>query len=69
MIRCEHCDVDAYYNLTVEDFNDAESVRSSLCMKCVKIEMKKIIDRFPTVKSLKIEPIIHPLLKSRLGPL
>jgi hypothetical protein len=27
--------------------------------------MKKIIDGFPAVKSLKIEPIIHPLLNSR----
>ena len=68
MIRCEHCDVDAYYNLTMEDFNDAESVCSNLCMKCVKIEMKKIIDEFPAVKSLKIEPIIHPLLNSRPSP-
>ena len=43
MIRCEHCDVDAYYNLTAEDFNDSYSVCNSLCIKCVKIEMKKII--------------------------
>ena len=57
MIRCEHCDVDAYYNLTIEDFNDTESMCTSLCIKCVKIEMKKIIDSFPAVKSLKIEPI------------
>jgi hypothetical protein len=67
MGTCEHCDVDAYYDLTIEDFNDAESVCSSLCMKCVKIEMKRIIDMFPAVKSLKIEPIIHPLLKSLPG--
>ena len=68
MIRCEHCDVDAYYNLSIEDFNDAESVCSNLCMKCVKIEMNNIIDRFPAVKSLKIEPIIHPLLNSLSSP-
>ena len=68
MIRCEHCDVDAYYNLSIEDFNDAESVCSNLCMKCVKIEMNNIIDRFPTVRSLKIEPIIHPLLNSLSSP-
>jgi hypothetical protein len=67
MRMCEHCDVDAYYDLTIEDFNDAESVCSSLCTKCVKIEMKRIIDMFPAVKSLKIEPIIHPLLKSSPG--
>ncbi len=67
MIRCEHCDVDAYYNMSIEDFNDSESVCNSLCMKCVKIEMRKIIDSFPAIKSLMVEPIIHPLLKSRLG--
>ena len=60
-------DVDAYYNLTIEDFNDSESLSNSLCIKCVKMEMKKIIDRFPAVKSLKIEPILHPLLDSCLG--
>jgi hypothetical protein len=67
MRMCEHCDVDAYYKLTIEDLNDPESVSSSLWTKCVKIEMKKIIDRFPAVKSLKIEPIIHPLLKTNPG--
>ena len=46
MIRCEHCDVDAYYSLTIEDFNDTESVCTSLCIKCVKMEMKKVIDVF-----------------------
>lgn len=65
---CEHCDVDAYYRLTIEDFNYSESVSSSLCMKCVRIEIKKVIDRFPAVKSLKIEPITHPLLKSGPSP-
>ena len=64
MIQCEHCNVDAYYDLTIEDFNDSELVCTSLCIKCVKIEMKKIIDRFPAVKSLKIEPILSPLIKT-----
>ena len=65
MIRCEHCDVDAYYSLTIEGFNDTESVCTSLCIKCVKIGMKKIIDNFPAVKSLKIEPILNPLIETR----
>ena len=65
MVQCEHCDVDAYYNMTIEDFNDAQTVSNSLCVKCVRIEMKNIIDRFPAVKSLKIEPKIHPLLENR----
>ena len=64
MVMCEHCDVDAYYNMTIEDFNDAQSVSTNLCVKCVKMEMKKIIDNFPAVKSLKIEPTLHPLLES-----
>jgi hypothetical protein len=64
MIQCEHCNVDAYYNLTIEDFNNAESVCTSLCMKCAKMEMKRIIDSFPAVKSLKIEPILSPLIEN-----
>lgn len=59
MIRCKHCNVDAYYNLTIEDF-DSELACTSLCIKCVKIETKKIIDSFPAVKSLKIEPPSSP---------
>ena len=64
MIRCEHCNVNAYYNLTIEDFNNADSVCTSLYMKCVKMEMKRIIDSFPAVKSLKIEPILSPLIEN-----
>jgi hypothetical protein len=64
MIQCEHCNVDAYYNLTIEDFNDSQLVCTSLCIKCVKIETKKIIDSFPAVKSLKIEPILSPLIET-----
>jgi hypothetical protein len=65
MIQCNHCDVDAYYKLTIEDFNDIEPTCMSLCIKCVKIEMKKIIDSFPALKSLKIEPILSPLIETR----
>lgn len=50
--------------MTIEDFNDAQSLSNNLCVKCVKVEMKKIIDSFPAVKSLKIEPTLHPLLES-----
>jgi len=25
VLKCEHCDVDAYYKLTIEYFNDSEN--------------------------------------------
>jgi hypothetical protein len=49
--------------MSIEDFNDSESVCNSLCMKYVKIEMTKIIDSFPAIKSLKVE---RPLLRVAL---
>jgi hypothetical protein len=58
MIKCVRCDVDAYYRLTIEDFNKADSYKLDLCIKCIKIEAKKIIDDIPSIKSLKIEPVI-----------
>jgi hypothetical protein len=58
MIKCVHCDVDAYYRLTIEDFNKADSYSLDLCIKCIKIEVKKIIDDIPAIKSLKIEPVL-----------
>jgi|GEM_PF-1373272 hypothetical protein len=61
MIKCEHCDVDAYYRLTIEDFNIAEVYSADLCIKCIKIEASKAIDNFPTIKSLKIEPLFNGL--------
>jgi hypothetical protein len=61
MKRCEHCDVDPYYKLTFEDFNDTEIFSVDLCIKCVKIESKKLIDDFPAIKSLRIEPI-YPVI-------
>ncbi len=63
MIRCKHCNVDACYNMTIEDL-DSELVCTSLCIKCVKIETKKIIDSFSAVKSLKIEPLLSPLIET-----
>jgi hypothetical protein len=64
MIKCEHCDVDAYYRLTIEDFNIAEVYSADLCIKCIKIEASKAIDNFPTIKSLKIEPLFSTLTAS-----
>jgi hypothetical protein len=61
MIKCVHCDVDAYYRLTIEDFNKADSYKVDLCIKCIKIEAKKIIDDIPAIKSLKIEPVLSVL--------
>ena len=41
MIKCEHCDVDdvdAYYRLTIEDFNSAEAISDFPALKSLKIE-------------------------------
>jgi len=54
-------DVDAYYRLTIEDFNNADSYNADLCIKCVKTEVKKIIDDIPAIRSLKIEPVLSVL--------
>ena len=64
MIKCEHCDVDAYYRLTVEDFNSAEVYSTDLCIKCIRIEAAKAIDDFPSTRSLKIEPLLSTLTAS-----
>lgn len=61
IIECEHCDVDAYYRLTIEDFNREEMYSVELCMKCVKIEALKAIEDFPVTRSLKIEPLFSIL--------
>lgn len=57
MMKCEHCDVDAYYRLAIEDFNSAEVSTSDLCIKCIKIEASKAIGNFPATRSLRIEPL------------
>ena len=59
---CEHCHVDAYYELNIEYFNDSGMLTMYLCIKCVKIESKKVVDDFPSIRSLKVEPIIHPTI-------
>ena len=64
MIKCEHCDVDAYYRLSIEDFNSTEMYSADLCIKCVKSEASKILEDFPAIKSLKIEPLFSTLTPS-----
>ena len=64
MVKCEHCDVDAYYKLTIEDFNSVGVFSVDLCMKCVRIEALKAIEDFPATRSLTIEPLCSTLLAS-----
>lgn len=64
MIKCEHCDVDAYYRISIEDFNSAEVYNTDLCIKCIKIEAFNAISDFPTTKFLKIEPLFSTLTAS-----
>jgi hypothetical protein len=64
MMKCEHCDVDAYYRLTIEDLNSAEKYSADLCIKCIKIEASKAVSDFPTTKSLKIKPLFSTLTAS-----
>ena len=63
VLKCEQCDVDAYYKLSSEYFNDSEISTMYLCIKCVKTESKKVVDDFPATRSLKVEPILqHTIL-------
>ena len=64
MIKWEHCDVDSYYRLTIEDFNSPEVHTADLCLKCIKVEASKAIGDFPAIKSLKIEPLFSTLTAS-----
>jgi hypothetical protein len=59
--KCEHCDIDAYYKLDVEYFY-SEHNTMNLCIECVRTESKKMIDDFPAIRSMKVEPIIHPTI-------
>jgi hypothetical protein len=61
MIKCEHCDVNAHYRLSIEDINSAEIYSADLCIKCIEIEELKAVGNFPVTKSLKIEPIFAAL--------
>lgn len=58
--RCKHCDVDAYYTLSVEDFNSDDLSVIELCLKCAKKELTKIIDDLLSVKAFKMEPASLP---------
>jgi hypothetical protein len=58
--RCKHCDVDAYYTLSIEDFNSDDISVIELYLKCAKKELTKIIDDFPCIKELKMEPASLP---------
>ena len=64
MIKWEHCDVDSYYRLTIENFNSADIHTADLCLKCIKVEASKAIEDFPAIKSLKIEPLFSTLTAS-----
>jgi hypothetical protein len=61
IMKCAHCDVDAYYRLTVDDFNQSRPYEVELCIKCIKTESKKIIEEFPAIKSLRVEPVLSVL--------
>jgi hypothetical protein len=62
MEMCKHCDVNAYYKVTIEDFNISEPWCLDLCIKCIKDEIKKIVENFPAIKSLKIEPLLPSVI-------
>jgi hypothetical protein len=50
MIKCEHCDLDAHYKLSIEDFNLAEEYSADLCIKCIENEESKTVGNFPVTK-------------------
>lgn len=64
MINCEHCDVEAYYRITIEDFNNVDSYNADLCIKCVRTESLRAIRDLPATKSLRIEPLFSVLTPS-----
>jgi hypothetical protein len=63
MIKCEHCDLDAHYRLSIEDFNSAEVYSADLCIKRIKIEESKTVGNFPVTKSFKIQPLVSALVR------
>jgi hypothetical protein len=64
MINCKHCDVDAYYRISIEDFNSVDSYSADLCLKCIRAEALRAIRDLPTTKSLKIEPLFYVITPS-----
>jgi hypothetical protein len=57
IVKCDHCDVEAYYRFIIEDFNNVDSRSAELCLKCIKAEAWKVIGDFPATRLLKIEPL------------
>jgi hypothetical protein len=57
IVKCDHCDVEAYYRFIIEDFNNVDSRSAELCLKCIKAEAWKVIGDFPATRFLKIEPL------------
>jgi hypothetical protein len=57
IVKCDHCDVEAYYRFIIEDFNSVDSHSAELCLKCIKAEARKAIGDFPATKFLIIEPL------------
>jgi hypothetical protein len=55
IVKCDHCDVEAYYRFIIEDFNNVDSRSAELCLKCIRAEACKV--DFPAAKFLKIEPL------------
>ena len=64
MINCKHCDVDAYYRIFIEDFNNVDSYSADLCLKCIRAEASRAIRDLPTTKSIKIEPLFSVITPS-----
>jgi hypothetical protein len=64
MIKCEHCDVDANYKLSIGDLNSTEVYSADLCIKCIEIEESKAVGNFPVTKSFKIEHLLSALAGS-----
>jgi hypothetical protein len=63
MIKCEHCDLEAHYRLSIEDFNSAEVYSADLCIRCIEIEESMTVGNFPVTKSFKIEPLVSALAR------
>jgi hypothetical protein len=62
IMKCAHCDIDAYYRLTVDEFNQSGPYKVYLCIKCIRTETEKTIEEFPGIKSLRIEPVLSALI-------
>lgn len=53
IVKCVHCDVEAYYRFIIEDFNNVGSHSDELCLKCIKAEAWKVSsDKIPKNRAL-----------------